>query len=104
MADDNIAHYDFGAWGLNASGCFRRSIDAVMLNDNDSCKTNLGTDVEIDFTQVLPQRKGKKSSAVGSALIVRLAYHTQEICWPTGPGQACGEICSFGCKHDQDPA
>ena len=66
MADDNTAHYYFGAWDFNASGCFRRSIDAVILNDNDSCKRILGTDVESDFTKSC--RKGRAKGAVQLAL------------------------------------
>ena len=77
MADNNTAHYDFGVWDFNAFGYARWSINAIMFKGSDLCNENLGTDDEVDITQVLPQRKGKRSGAVGSALVVHLAYHTQ---------------------------
>ena len=77
MVDNNTAHYDFGTWDFNAFNYPRWSINAIMFKGSDLCKENLGTDDEVDITQVLPQRKGKRNGAVGSALVVHLAYHTQ---------------------------
>lgn len=77
IADNNTAHYDFGVWDFNAFNYARWSINTIMFKGSDLCRENLGTDDEADITQTLPQGKGRRSGAVGSAVVVHLAYNTQ---------------------------
>ena len=77
LADNNSAHYDFGVWDFNAFNYARWSINTILFKGKDLCYEKLGTDDEAQITQELSKAKGKRSGAVGSALVVHLAYHTQ---------------------------
>ena len=78
LADNNTAHYNFGTWDFNAFNYARWSINAILFRGSDLCYETMGTDDEAHITQVLSKVRGKKrSGAVGSAIVVHLAYHTQ---------------------------
>lgn len=77
LAANTTAYYDFGAWDFNAFNYARWSINAILFKGSDLCYEDLGTDDEAHITMVLSKVKGKRSGAVGSALMVHLAYHTQ---------------------------
>ena len=53
--------------------------DHIMFKGSYLCNENLETvdEADLDITRALPQRKGKRTSVVGSALVVHLTHHTQ---------------------------
>ena len=77
FADDNLAKYNFGVWDFNAFNYDRWSINTILFKGSDLNREHMGTDDESYITEVLSKKKRKRNGAVGPAVVVHLAYHTQ---------------------------
>ena len=53
--------------------------DNIMFKGSYLCNENLDTvdEADLDITQALPRRMGKRTSVVGYALVVHLTHHSQ---------------------------
>ena len=79
---DNVKHdqlhkYEFGVWDLNAFKYERWSINTIMFKGSDLNREAITEDDELSISETLPKAKGRHCGAVGTALVVHLAYVTQ---------------------------
>lgn len=77
VASNSLSRYNFGVWDFNAFNYERWSINTILFKGSDLYREEMGNDDESHITELLSKAKRKRSGAVGPALVVHLAYHTQ---------------------------
>ena len=78
-ATDDLDKYNFQLWDFNALYYKRWSINAILFKGSDVNQMVMSAkhDDEYHISKILPKRLGKHCGAVGSALVVHLAYYPQ---------------------------
>lgn len=78
-AMDDLDKYDFRLWDFNAFDYKRWSINAILFKGSDVNQMVMSArhDDEYHISRILPKRLGRHCGAVGSALVVHLAYYPQ---------------------------
>jgi len=77
LAHDKLSRYDFNLWDFHAFGYSRWSINTILFKGNDLYREDILKDDELSIAALLPESKGKHCGAIGSAIVVHLAYGPQ---------------------------
>lgn len=77
LADNDLDKYNFGTWDFHAFDYRRWSINTIMFKGGDLNHEEIMDDDEETISNVLPHSKGRHCGAIGSAIVVHMAYANQ---------------------------
>ena len=79
MASNQLDRYNFHFWDFHAFSYDRWSINAILFKGSDLATTPIDPEVgdEVTISWTLPEKLDRHCGAVGSALVVHLAYGLQ---------------------------
>lgn len=77
LAHNDLEKYDFGSWDFHAFDYRRWSINTIMFKGGDLNNETIMDDDEETISNVLPHAKGRHCGAIGSAIVVHMAYSNQ---------------------------
>lgn len=79
VASNQLDRYNFHFWDFHAFSYDRWSINAILFKGSDLATTPMDPEVgdEVTISSSLPEKLDRHCGAVGSALVVHLAYGLQ---------------------------